>query len=180
MNCKSILIALLGLSLLSGCNSPGAAQLPTLVPSPLIPPNATLPPVSPTPVTGVLPLPTQAVATLPGDVAVVGTPLVTTAPPGPTATAVVGVTPVSAAAFCADSQPKDVINSLKTALQTQDGALLASLVSPAHGMDVRYYRDGRVVTYDRDHAKFLFESTFQVNWGDAPGSGLPTVGSFHE
>jgi hypothetical protein len=82
--------------------------------------------------------------------------------------------------FCADSQPTALINNLKTALQNSDGDLLASLVSPAHGMEVRYYRDGRVVTYDQRHARFLFESDFQVNWGDAPGSGLPTVGSFHE
>ena len=69
---------------------------------------------------------------------------------------------------------------MKTALQTSNGAQLASLVSPLHGMEVRYYRDGRTVTYDQAHARFLFDSTFQVDWGDAPGSGLPTVGAFHQ
>ena len=31
-----------------------------------------------------------------------------------------------------------------------------------------------------EHAKFLFDSTFVVNWGSAPASGLKTKGSFHE
>jgi hypothetical protein len=53
------------------------------------------------------------------------------------------------------------------------------MVSPTHGMDARLYRDGRVVNYDQQHAKFLFESTFVVDWGAAPGSGLETTGSFH-
>jgi hypothetical protein len=57
---------------------------------------------------------------------------------------------------------------------------LASLVSPEHGMDARLYRDGRVVNYDRQHASALFESSFAVNWGNAPGSGLPSTGSFRE
>lgn len=47
-------------------------------------------------------------------------------------------------------------------------------------MDVRYWRNGRVVKYDQYHAKFLFETTFKVNWGAAPGSGQATIGSFHD
>lgn len=82
--------------------------------------------------------------------------------------------------FCADGQATVLINSLKSALQTSNGSLLASLVSPVHGMDARLYRDGRVVNYDRTHAEFLFDSTFVVNWGIAPGSGLETKGSFHD
>jgi len=47
-------------------------------------------------------------------------------------------------------------------------------------MDARLLRDGRVVNYDRGHAAALFESTFEVNWGTAPGSGLAVTGSFHD
>ena len=36
------------------------------------------------------------------------------------------------------------------------------------------------MNYDSVHAKFLFNSTFPVVWGIAPGSGLETKGSFHE
>jgi hypothetical protein len=82
--------------------------------------------------------------------------------------------------FCSDAQVPALINSLKSALLTSNGPLLASLVSPVHGMDARLFRNGRLVNYDQAHARFLLESTFAVDWGPAPGSGLQTVGSFHE
>jgi hypothetical protein len=47
-------------------------------------------------------------------------------------------------------------------------------------MDARLFRDGRTVNYDREHAAALFESTFALNWGNAPGSGLETHGSFQD
>jgi hypothetical protein len=84
------------------------------------------------------------------------------------------------APFCEDPLVLDIINELETAVRTSDGALLASLVSPQHGMDARLFRDGRVINYDREHAAALFESTFALNWGNAPGSGLETRGSFQE
>ena len=90
------------------------------------------------------------------------------------------VTQSVATSFCSDGKVTGLINSFKSALQTSNGALLASLVSPVHGMDARLYRGGRVVNYDREHVKFLFDSTYSVNWGIAPGSGLETAGSFHE
>ncbi len=82
--------------------------------------------------------------------------------------------------FCTDGRTTGLVNNFKSAVQASNGVLLASLVSPAHGMDARYYRDGRVVNYDQVHAKFIFDSTFSVDWGPAPGSGLETRGSFHE
>jgi len=82
--------------------------------------------------------------------------------------------------ICTDPQATTLLASFKTAILTSDGALLGSLVSPTHGMDVRYFRNGKVVNYDQEHAGFLFETTYQVNWGNAPGSGLDAVGSFHE
>ena len=84
------------------------------------------------------------------------------------------------APFCADRRVLDIIDQLETAVRTSDGELLASLVSPEHGMDARLFRDGRVVNYDRAHAAALFESAFALNWGNAPGSGLETRGSFQE
>ena len=82
--------------------------------------------------------------------------------------------------ICTDPQAATLLASFKTAILTSDGALLSSLVSPTHGMDARYFRNGKVVNYDQEHARFLFETTYQVNWGNAPGSGLDAVGSFHE
>lgn len=163
---KTILTALLSLALLTGCSLPRAT--PTLTPSPIVLASPLVPLPTATLSAPAIPLPTGGLGTLaPGEATKSSTP-------------VVAVTQVSPADFCADGKPTALIDSLKTALQTSDGPLLASLVSPAHGMEVRYYRDGRTVNYDPGHAKFLFESTFEVNWGDAPGSGLPTVGSFHD
>ncbi|MBE0670249.1 MAG: hypothetical protein IH588_06660 [Anaerolineales bacterium] len=82
--------------------------------------------------------------------------------------------------FCADIRGTELINSFSKAAANKDGALLASLVSPFHGMDIRYYRDGNVVNYDVEHAKFVFETTFQADWGLSFGSGEATIGSFQD
>lgn len=86
----------------------------------------------------------------------------------------------TATSFCDDSRARDLIASFSKAIANKDGALLSSLVSPATGMDVRFYRNGNVVNYDVQHAKFVFETTFQADWGLAPGSGQSTLGSFHD
>ena len=86
---------------------------------------------------------------------------------------------VPQATFCADAHVNSLLASLAHTLIASDGAGFAALVSPAHGMDVRLYRDGKVVNYDRTHAAFVFSSSYELDWGTAPGSGQPTVGSFH-
>lgn len=98
----------------------------------------------------------------------------------PASTAVQPPVSTSAIPFCDDPRTRELINSFSTAIAAKDGPLLASLVSPASGMDVRFYRDGNVVTYDVEHAKFVFETTFQADWGLSFGSGEPTLGSFQE
>ncbi len=88
--------------------------------------------------------------------------------------------PTSTPAFCDDPRGRNLIKSFSVAIASEDGTLLAALISPSSGVDVRYYRDGKVVNYDADHAKFVFESTFQADWGLSYGSGEPTLGSFQE
>ena len=103
---------------------------------------------------------------------VLGTPGVITPP---------AQTPASETAdICNDQQAVDLIDSLKSAVLTSNGELLSSLVSPTRGMDVAFFRDGTVINYDQEHARFLFETTFEANWGAEPGSGADKVGSFHE
>lgn len=80
--------------------------------------------------------------------------------------------------FCQDPRVLDLITSLGKAAADKDGKLLASLVSASQGMDVRFLRDGNTVNYDAEHAQFVFETTFQAEWGAAPGSGEPLMGSF--
>jgi hypothetical protein len=101
----------------------------------------------------------------------------------PTFTAIPTLPPAQTAivpAFCADPQPVTLINSLKTSMLTADGALLSSLVHPSRGMDVRYFRDAEAIHYTPEQAKFLFETTFEAEWGNEPGSGLPKKGAFHD
>lgn len=98
----------------------------------------------------------------------------------PASTAVQPPVSTNTLPFCDDPRTRELINSFSTAIATKDGPLLASLVSPASGMDVRFYRDGNVVNYDVEHAKFVFETTFQADWGLSFGSGEPTLGSFQE
>ena len=88
--------------------------------------------------------------------------------------------PTQPPAFCDDPGPREVLQSLQTAVQTKDGKLLASLVSPTEGMDVIFIRNGNVINYDVEHAKFVFETTFQADWGLGAGSGEPVIGSFQE
>jgi hypothetical protein len=163
--------ALLALSILccvaTACTLPSTAPTPTAIKLPKA--TRTRPAASPTPL-----IPLATAATFPAVAGGDPTAALTQAV-GPLAT-----TDVSPATFCADPQVTTLINGLKSALQASNGALLASLVSPTHGMAARLYRNGTVVNYDRQHAKFLFDTTFAVDWGPAPGSGQETVGPFHE
>jgi hypothetical protein len=153
--------------LMTACNLPGAAT-PTLI---ILPTPTRLPP-SPIPVS---PAASAATTTPQGyPTLLVGTQASLTQAVSQ------GATQVPPATFCADAQASALINNFKSALQTSNGAQLASLVSPAHGLDARLYRNGTVVKYDQQHAKFLFETTYAVDWGPAPGSGQHTVGAFHD
>jgi hypothetical protein len=88
--------------------------------------------------------------------------------------------PSGSSTICTDPQVAALIDSFKRAILNGDGPLLSSLVSPSRGMDVARFRDGTVITYTPQHAKFLFETTFAVDWGTAPGSGATQRGPFHE
>jgi hypothetical protein len=101
----------------------------------------------------------------------------------PAFTAIPTLTPAQttiAPAFCADPQPVSLINSLKTSMLTSDSALLGLLVHPELGMEVRWVRYGKVITYTSEQALFLYETTFEADWGDEPGSGLSKKGAFHD
>ena len=87
--------------------------------------------------------------------------------------------PPVVANVCTDPQVTALLDSLKRAMLNNDGALLSSLVSP-NGMEVRWVRYGNIITYTREQALFLYETTFEANWGDEPGSGLPKMGAFHD
>jgi hypothetical protein len=157
MNTRILLTLFIGFIVLTACATPTEA------------------PATPTPIL-VIPASSPTVPFVPlTPSAVVATSDTFTAIPGITSTPQPNTTDV-----CADPQVTTLIDSLKTAMLNSDGQLLASLASPTSGMDVRYFRYGTVVNYDQEHAKFLFETTFELDWGAEPGSGAARVGSFHD
>lgn len=85
---------------------------------------------------------------------------------------------VTSSTFCADTRVTNLLNSLKTALLNSDGKLLSSLVSPAHGLDLRFWRYGTVANYSPEEAQWVFQSDYVMSWGAAPGSGEETSGTF--
>ena len=83
------------------------------------------------------------------------------------------------ASFCADSRVSTLVANFGNAFKTSNGGTLAPLVSPAHGWIVRLWRNGNAVVFDRQHAQWVFISTYKHDWGAAPGSGQDTVGAIH-
>ena len=154
MNTKTLLILLIGFALLAGCASPATPAPPTQ----------------------------SQFVTLTPTLTTIGSPDVLTLTPG-ALTAIPNFTSTpdpNLPNVCTDPQMTALIDSLKSAVLTSDGTLLSSLVSPERGMDVAFFRDGSVINYKPEHAKFLFETTFEVNWGTEPGSGAEKIGSFHD
>ena len=150
MNNKLITILMLGCFLLTGCNF-SVATVST--------------PAAPV----VAPLVFITTETLSPIAPVAAVPIFTV-----TATPV----PPVVANVCTDPQVTALIDSLKKSMLNADGALLSSLVSPS-GMEVRWVRNGNPIKYTREQATFLYETTYEADWGVAPGSGQDKTGSFH-
>jgi hypothetical protein len=86
---------------------------------------------------------------------------------------------VAPAAFCVDGRVNTLLSNFLDAIKTSNGGTLSALVSPAHGLTVRLWRNGNAIVFDRAHAQWIFVSTYEHNWGAAPGSGLDTIGAIH-
>src|SRR5688572_16362043 len=125
MNKKTLPVMMIGLVLLVACASP-TTQAP---PAPTLPSLATATPTLSVTTQTVFPLTLtpEAVTPLPG---------------------VTRVSHTSSISICNDAQATALIDSFKTAILTSDGPLLSSLVSPTRGMDVAFFRDGTVITYN--------------------------------
>jgi hypothetical protein len=82
--------------------------------------------------------------------------------------------------FCADARIPALLNDLGAALTTSNGASLAALASPAHGVDVRLWRHEANINFPPENLRWVFDSTYSHSWGAAPGSGFPVSGSFKD
>lgn len=79
-----------------------------------------------------------------------------------------------------DPNALTLLDDLKRAVMNEDGVLLASLVSPRHGLEVWLWRSGRPINFDAEHARWVFDSAYVHNWGAHPASGLDTHGTFRQ
>jgi hypothetical protein len=86
---------------------------------------------------------------------------------------------MASASFCSDSRINTLLTNFGNTLKTSDGETLAALVSPEHGLAVRLWRYGNPIIFDREHARWVFDSSYEHNWGAAPASGMDTIGAFH-
>lgn len=82
--------------------------------------------------------------------------------------------------FCSDDQVTSLLASFKKAILKKDGKLLASIVSPLHGVTLQYFRGGNAIKYTPELAQWLFTSTYATDWGLQPASGLDVKSPFHE
>ncbi len=129
-------------------------------------------PPAPTPTLAIVE-PTLTASPIPATAAPLPSPIPAASP----TTAPTLTPPPSAANPCTDPQAAALLEALKTAILNADGPLLGSLVSP-NGMEVRYFRNGNVITYTPEQARFLFETTYEANWGPDPASGIEKTGAF--
>ncbi|HNZ00872.1 MAG TPA: SH3 domain-containing protein [Anaerolineaceae bacterium] len=86
----------------------------------------------------------------------------------------------SSADFCADPQLPTLLIQFKQAVATQDGALLSSIVSPWHGLQIQFFNGSTAVVFPPDQTSQLFTGTVPILWGVHPGSGLETSGTYME
>ena len=85
---------------------------------------------------------------------------------------------VSREAFCGDPRVQPIINALKQAMTSSDGALLGTLVSPKHGLNLNYWPSSNTVNYTSATARTVFTDPQVVEWGSGGGSGIVDRGTF--
>jgi photosystem II stability/assembly factor-like uncharacterized protein len=78
---------------------------------------------------------------------------------------------VSHDAFCADTRIQTLIEQLKGSMNQSNGDMLAGIVSPAHGVDVRLWAYGPAANYSTTTARNVFTSLEVFAWGSGPAGG---------
>ncbi len=83
--------------------------------------------------------------------------------------------------FCADARVNQLIADFVGAVLARDGQALAQLVSPQHGLMIRYEWWNPEVSYrTRGEVEAIFNETTERFWGNEDGSGFPIRGSFRD
>jgi hypothetical protein len=84
---------------------------------------------------------------------------------------------VSHDAFCGDTRIASLIDKFQQSLNSADGNLLSTLVSPKHGVSFHLWKYGPGINFTQTTAKTIFTDTTSYNWGGGP-SGIADVGTF--
>ena len=82
--------------------------------------------------------------------------------------------------FCNDSEPRALIESLKTAVSQRSGQALGGLSDLDRGLRVRRHWNSEGVRFENEHIPNLFGSPTSYFWGVADGSGQDINGTFNE
>ncbi len=82
--------------------------------------------------------------------------------------------------FCSDPLLPAMLVQFKQAVANKDGALLSSLISPWHGLQIQFYNGSIPVPFTRDQTAGFFTSTENIFWGIHPASGLEKYGTFSD
>lgn len=87
----------------------------------------------------------------------------------------------NAAQVCADPQVGALLDQLISAVRDRDGRLLATLVSPWHGLTIHHNVWNPAVQFDDPEViSVLFESSVDYDWGTHEASGEALIGPFKE
>jgi hypothetical protein len=87
----------------------------------------------------------------------------------------------SASNACTDARIGTLLGKFEAAIKSANGAALSTLVSPKHGLSVRYSAyTATPVTLSKSAMAGVFTSTTSYNWGIGPGSGINVVGTFKD
>jgi hypothetical protein len=85
---------------------------------------------------------------------------------------------LATAAFCGDPAVDNLLRELETALASQNGSELASLVHPQRGLRMRLAWWNPEIYFTREQVGTLFTSDETITWGTENGSGAPIEGPF--
>jgi hypothetical protein len=87
----------------------------------------------------------------------------------------------SSANACSDARIATLLTNFDSAIKSANGTALSNLVSPKHGLDVRYSANTITpVTLSKPAVVGIFTNTTSYDWGIALGSGADVVGTFKD
>ena len=82
-------------------------------------------------------------------------------------------------AFCADARVTALIEQVKQSMAQSNGALLAPVVSPTHGVNMHLWAYGPGINFTAGNAANIYADGTVYSWGGGP-SGVADTGTFND